>query len=395
MSAERRPAGPRGPATKGGPTSPTGRSGGRGGDRSAALRIGAVFVGLLVVGVFAFRTILAELSGASPAPSVPATATAPVATVAPGMQVTFVVEKGDTTTTISERLAQLGLVQSARAFRFLVIWRGAEDRLRAGSFVLRQGMTMDQVIEAFLAPQVREVSITFIEGRRIEEHAETLGKSGANIDSGQFLALARDGKFAYDFLQGLPKGATAEGYLFPDTYRVIPGETTPDQLVQLMLKRFGQVGTSKFLEDARKATRLPELTMHQLVTIASVVEREAVLPDERAKIAAVYLNRYRDGEGLFADPTVQYAAGKAGAWWPVLREAPRAVAPDSPYNTYVVRGLPPGPICSPGEASLRAAASPDSTPAKYFVRNDVKNDGSHVFATTLAEHEANRVKYQR
>jgi UPF0755 protein len=345
--------------------------------------------------VFAFRTILAEMSGAVPTPTVAPNAPVPVATVAPGTQITFVIKNGDTTTTISERLAQLGLVQSARAFRYLVIWRGADDRLRAGSFVVRQGMTMDQLIEAFLAPQIREVSITFIEGRRIEEHSESLGKSEANIDPTQFLALARDGKFAYDFLQGRPAGASLEGYLFPDTYRVIPGETSPDQLVQLMLRRFGLVGTPKFLEDARKATRLPDLTIHQLVTIASVVEREAVLPDERAKIAAAYLNRYRDGEGLFADPTVQYAAGKAGAWWPVLRDAPRLIAPGSPYNTYVVRGLPPGPICSPGEASLRAVAAPDATPAKYFVRNDVKNDGSHVFATTLAEHEANRLKYQR
>ena len=392
MADQRQPAGSRGdrPAA-----SAVRRTDGRRRDRSAALRIGAVLLGLLVVGVFAFRTILAEFSAGTGAPPVAVVATAPVATVLPGAQVTFVVEKGDTATTISERLAHMGLVQSARSFRFLVIWRGAEDRLRAGSFVLRQGMTMDQLIEALLAPQVREASVTFIEGRRIEEHAETLGKSGANVDPAQFLSLAREGSFGYDFLQARPVGTTLEGYLFPDTYRVIPGETTPEQLVQLMLRRFGQVGTPKFLEDARKSTRLPGLTLHQVVTIASVVEREAVLADERAKIAAVYLNRYRDGEGLFADPTVQYAVGKAGAWWPVLRDAPRAIAPDSPYNTYVARGLPPGPICSPGEASLRAVAAPDSTPAKYFVRNDVKNDGSHVFATTLAEHEANRVKYQR
>jgi UPF0755 protein len=392
MADQRQPAGPRDVRLS---ASPARRNGGQSRDRSAALRIGAVLLSLLVVSVFAFRTILAEFSAGTGTPPVAAVATAPVATVLPGAQVTFVIEKGDTTTTVSERLAQMGLVQSARAFRLLVIWRGAEDRLRAGSFVVRQGMTMDELIEAFLAPQVRETSVTFIEGHRIEEHAETLGKSGANVDVAQFLSLAREGAFAYDFLQARPVGTTLEGYLFPDTYRVIPGETTPEQLVQLMLKRFGQVGTPKFLDDARKSTRLPGLTMHQVVTIASVVEREAVLANERPKIAAVYLNRYRDGEGLFADPTVQYAAGKVGAWWPPLRDAPRTIAPDSPYNTYVARGLPPGPICSPGEASLRAVAAPEMTSAKYFVRNDVKNDGSHVFATTLAEHEANRVKYQR
>lgn len=365
-------------------------------DRGTGLRIGVVLVVLLVVGGYAFRTILAGLSGAPGTGGLPSTPfPVPVATVAPGATVDFTIEKGDTTTTVSERLAAVGLVQSARAFRLLAIWRGAEDRLRAGTFQVRQGMTMDQLIEAFVAPVVREVSVTFIEGRRLEEQAEALGQSPAGMEAARFLALARGGNLMYDFLQGRPGGTSLEGYLFPDTYRVIPGETTTDQLVHMMLKRFGQVATPRFLDDARAATRLPDLTMHQLVTVASIVEREAVLADERPRIAAVYLNRLRDGEGLFADPTVQYAAGKPGAWWPPLLDVPRAVAPDSPYNTYVVRGLPPGPICSPGEASLRAVAAPDPTPAKYFVRNDVKNDGSHVFATTLREHEANRARYQR
>jgi UPF0755 protein len=162
-----------------------------------------------------------------------------------------------------------------------------------------------------------------------------------------------------------------------------------------MLRRFGQIVTPQFVADVRSSTGLPDLTVHQIVTIASIVEREAAVPAERARIASVYLNRFRDGEGMFADPTVQYAVGKPGAWWPVLRDAPRLIAPDSPYNTYVKRGLPPGPIANPGEASLRAMASPDGGGFKYFVRNDVRNDGTHVFAVTLREHEANRVKYQK
>ncbi len=363
-------------------------------DRGAGVRIGIALVALLVVGGFAFRTILGELAGFAPPRAAVAT-TVPVPTVAPGATVAFMIEKGDSTTAVSERLAAIGLVDSARAFRLLVIWRGAEDRLRAGTFPVRQGMTMDQLIEVFAAPQVRDVSITFIEGRRLEEHAEVLGLSSANVEAGRFLALARDGSFMYEFLQGRPARTSLEGYLFPDTYRVVPGTTTADQLVHMMLKRFGEVATPKFLEDARRVTRLSELTMHQLVTVASIVEREAVLPDERGRIAAAYLNRFRDGEGLFADPTVQYAVGRAGAWWAPMRAAPRTIAPESPYNTYVVTGLPPGPICSPGEASLRAVAGPADTSEKYFVRNDVKNDGSHVFATTLREHEANRARYQR
>ncbi len=377
----------------------------RGGDFGGG-RIVIAFVFLLAVGGFAFDAIWLRMGDQQPSTVAvgdvtvaPRTASlgqsTPAPTVAPGAQTTFVIAPGDTATVISERLAEVGLVPNARLFRVAVIWRGAEDRMLAGSYQVRQGMSMNELIDAFQIPKVREVSLTFIEGRRLEEQAETIATSGAGIDPEQFLLSARRASFVYEFLQARPAGTTLEGYLFPDTYRVLPNDTTADDVIHLMLRRFGQIVTPQFVADVRSSTGLPDLTVHQIVTIASIVEREAAVPAERARIASVYLNRFRDGEGMFADPTVQYAIGKPGAWWPVLRDAPRLIAPDSPYNTYVKRGLPPGPIANPGEASLRAMASPDGGGFKYFVRNDVRNDGTHVFAVTLREHEANRVKYQK
>ncbi len=369
-------------------------------------RIVIAFAFLVAVGGFVFNAIWSGMNDPQTATvavgdmavttrTTSAGRSTPAPTVAPGAQVTFVIAPGDTATVIAERLAEVGLVPNARLFRMAVIWRGAEDRMLAGSYQIRQGMSMNELIDAFQIQKVREMTLTFIEGRRLEEQAETIATSAAGIDPEQFVLGARRANFVYEFLQARPAGTSLEGYLFPDTYRVLPNDTTADDVIHMMLRRFGQIVTPQYVAEVRRNTGLPDLTVHQIVTIASIVEREAAVPSERARIASVYLNRFRDGEGLFADPTVQYAVGKSGAWWPVLRDAPRLIAPDSSYNTYVQRGLPPGPIANPGEASLRAMASPDGSGFKYFVRNDVRNDGTHVFAVTLREHEANRVKYQK
>jgi UPF0755 protein len=337
------------------------------------------------------RDAAAGRSDAPPSqPSGTASETAP-RPPAPGEVVTFTIQRGETTAAIAERLAQMGLVPNALLFRLWVQWRGAEGKLQAGEYQLRQGMTMDELVETLQAAKAKEVAITFVEGRRIEEFAETLEKADAGIDAARFLALAQRGSFAYDFLDSKPPSASLEGYLFPDTYRVIPGKTTPEELIHMMLKRFGDTLTPQMREQARRQN----LTIHQFVTLASIVEREAQVKEERGLIAAVLLNRLRDKECLCADATIQYAIGRKGAWWPVLQDFARNIEPGSPYNTYTNAGLPPGPIANPGAAALKAVADPEKVDYKYYVRNDVKNDGSHVFARTLAEHEANIRRYQR
>jgi len=309
----------------------------------------------------------------------------------PGETVQFTISQGDTTAAVAQHLANMGLVPNAVLFRFWVQFRGAEGKLQAGDYQLRQGMSMDELIETLQAARAKDVPVTFIEGRRLEEFAAALDQANAGIDSQRFLDLARRGTFTYDFLESKPAGASLEGYLFPDTYRVIPGQTTPEDLIHQMLKRFGDNVTPQMRQEAQANG----LTIHQLVTLASIIEREAQVKEERPRISAVFYNRLRDKECLCADATIQYAIGNASNWWPTLRDQAKNIAPDSPYNSYTHNGLPPGPISNPGAASLKAAAEPEKTGYKYYVRDDVKNDGSHQFAVTLAEHEANIRKYQR
>jgi UPF0755 protein len=394
------------------------------------MRIAVVFIAMLAVSIYGISmlmrstptaefdvsAVLASLtrSDAAPAPPAPGdggtgepkgVAPQPVSQeaplpsarqLAPGEGITFTVHQGETTGSISDRLSQMGLVRNALLFRLRVQWRGAEGKLQAGDYQLAEGMSEDELIATMQAAKAKDVAITFIEGRRLEEFAEALEQADIGIDSKRFLELARRGNFAYDFLESKPAGASLEGFLFPDTYRVIPGKTTPEELIHAMLKKFGEQFPAAQRDAALKNSGL---TLYQAVTVASIVEREAQVKEERPRVAAVYINRLKDKEGLFADPTVQYALGtqqaKPGDWWPVLRDTPARILPDSPYNSYTKSGLPPSPIASPGAAALRAVADPEKTDVKYFVRNDVKNDGSHVFARTLAEHEANRVRYSK
>jgi UPF0755 protein len=181
-----------------------------------------------------------------------------------------------------------------------------------------------------------------------------------------------------------PAAADLEGYLFPETY-ALPRETSAAKLVGLMVARFRQL----FTADMQQAARVLELTPRQAVTLASLVEKETAQPSERPMVAAVYVNRLKIGMGMQADPTVIYALQRAGRYDGNLRREDLSF--DSPYNTYRYAGLPPGPIASPGLASLQAAVAPATVDYLYFVS---RNDGSHVFARTLAEHNENVRQYQ-
>lgn len=180
-----------------------------------------------------------------------------------------------------------------------------------------------------------------------------------------------------------PDASSLEGYLFPDTYKFDPG-TSATTIVDTMVRNFRKNWGDQI------AFITTGLTPHETVTLASIVETEAQVPEERPIVASVYLNRVRKRMLLGADPTVIYALKLAGRWDGNIRKADLQI--DSPYNTYRKPGLPPGPIANPGLASLRAATAPASTPHLYFVS---RNDGTHVFANTIAEHNRNVEKYQR
>jgi UPF0755 protein len=237
----------------------------------------------------------------------------------------------------------------------------------------------------------RDVELRFIEGWRLEEMANSLAVyEPAQIEAAEFLAIAkRERPFdlsPYPFLAGLPEGQSLEGFLFPDTYRV-PLDADAAYLIDAMLTNFDE----KVTPAMRQGFGAQGLSLSEAVTLASIVQREAVLAEERPLIAGVFLNRLAQGMSLGADPTVQYAAGYDAAgesWWKV----PLYVSDlefDSPYNTYIYVGLPPGPIAAPSLSALQAVANPTATDFIFFVA-DCESDivGDHKFSVTFDEHLA-------
>jgi UPF0755 protein len=254
-------------------------------------------------------------------------------------------------------------------------------------------MTMEEVAHELLFAQLREIQITIVPGWRIEEIAEMLATE-TTINPDEFLLVSRTGAFNYPFLSGRPAASSLEGYLVADTYR-IPADADATALVERLLEMFDQRVTLQMRRDAE--TR--GLSLHQLVTLASIVEREALLDEERPLVASVYLNRM-DGQlpeadgYLRADPTYQYARGYVpaeGKWWAGFQVDDVKVL-DSPYNTFLYAGLPPGPICSPSLASLKAVVYPaDSEYLYFYAKQD--GSGSHAFAKTYEEHLQNQAIY--
>jgi UPF0755 protein len=316
--------------------------------------------------------------------------------------VPFTIAPGESAAVVAERLEEEGLVSDATLFRYYLRYYALDAGLEAGEFSLRQAMTLPEIAETLSNARADEIEVRITEGWRLEQTADYLvSRPDLGIDPAAFLALARldpseleAGRLRtdFDFLAGLPAGATLEGYLFPDTYR-LPADATATDLIETMLYTFDRRVTLEI----RQAAAASGLSLHGAVTLASIVEREARLPEERPVIAGVFLNRLAQGIKLDADPTIQYALGfqpDTGEWW----KRPLVYADlelNSPYNTYQVAGLPPGPIASPGLASIEAVVYPAATDYLYFVVDCLSDTpGAHVFATTFEEHQANVARCQ-
>ncbi|MBI2846169.1 MAG: endolytic transglycosylase MltG [Chloroflexi bacterium] len=303
--------------------------------------------------------------------------------------VLFTISPGETAATIAPRLVSASLIRDAELFRLLAWYEGADVALLAGEYQLRPNMTMWEILDVFREGKVYEVSVTIPEGWRSEEIAEYLQSLGL-VDSQQFLAVVEEGGFSQNFLSDRSAGASLEGYLFPDTYS-FPPSLGSYGIIELMLENFGV----QFTPEMRAKAEERGMSIHQVVTLASIVEREAVLAEERPLIAGVLLNRLAVGMPLEADATVQYALGynsPTGTWWSDLAGiSPREV--DSPYNTYLYPGLPPGPIANPGLDSILAVLDPEETTHYFYYANYLLGDGSHVFAETYAEHLENIARY--
>lgn len=346
---------------------------------AATLAVAVLCVGVLFVGVFRYP----DRSHKGPAKSV-----------------TVTIEKGATLQQIARRLAEAGVVGSATRFRLYASWRGLAHRMKAGRYDLRQDMTPRAVLARLIAGVAEpEVIVTVPEGKHMLEVADLLARSGVGTRN-EIVRLMRDAAFVRSV--GV-QASTIEGYLFPDTYRLRPN--APKPALRNMAARFREVMTGLRREYPQRVEALRrELGFGEpeIVTMASIVEKETGRDSERPLVASAYLNRLRlptfQPKLLEADPTIVYgclAIETPSEACQRFRDRIRTAQlrdKDNPYNTYVHPGLPPGPIANPGRASLQAVLQPADTAFLYFVS---RNDGTHQFSSTLGEHRAAVQKYQR
>jgi len=291
---------------------------------------------------------------------------------------------------IGKELEAAGAIGSATQFEILVSLLGYQGSLQAGEYEFTPATPELDALYRVRRGVVSARTVTVLEGWRLEEVADAFEAQG--ILRGEFIAQARVRNFDFAFLDGLGGSATLEGYLFPARYPVRKGDTATDVLTG-MLQSF----ESNVPPDIAEQAEADGLTLHEVVTLASIIEREAVVPEERPVMAQVFLRRLREGIPLGADPTVQYAVAEDpdsvelyGYWKQELTRSDLEI--DSRYNTYQERGLPPGPISNPRLDSIVAVVNPADTNYLYFV---AKPDGSHAFASTLEEHQRNVDRYQR
>jgi UPF0755 protein len=281
---------------------------------------------------------------------------------------------------IGRRLVDAGIVADLWTFRAALWMTGRARDLKAGEYRFDRPLSTLDVIDRLARGDVHKRLLTFREGLDLAEMSRVFEEGG--FGSAADFVRAASNPAAVAELD--PDATDLEGYLFPETYALARG-TSADELVRQMVSLFLRSWEARLAKDAAAAG----LTPRQIVTLASLVEKETALAEERPLVAAVYRNRLRIGMGMQADPTVIYALQRAGRYDGNLTREDLQF--DSPYNTYRYAGLPPGPIAAPGLASLEATVRPADVSYLYFVS---RNDGSHVFAETLAEHNRNVREWQ-
>ena len=332
-------------------------------------------------------------------------------------QVEFLVESGDTARTIATKLETQGLIGDSRAFVYISVVRDLSGTLQQGTFILRKNMTPDQLVSALLAPPPgpQYVDIALRTGLRAEQITAKLETLPLQMDPSQFYDIVKappaellaDYPWLKTILADAPKGASLEGFLWPATYRVLP-DTTAEELVRLMLDKFAlNVGTARMAVPAARG-----LNFYQILTLASIVEHEALLDEEKPLIAGVYQNRLNPKlfprGTLESDPTIfflhdslELAKLPVSSWTQYVFWAPiKGGLTDAPlppdlagYNTVKSPGLPPGPICTPTITSIDAALEPDTKDGYLYFLAKGDGSGTSAFAKTFKEHQANIKRY--
>ena len=287
------------------------------------------------------------------------------------------IKTGSSFSHVANQLHQSGIISDARRFTLLARWRKATGQIHAGEDLFESSAKPSDILARLVAGDIRKFQVTIPEGFNLQEIAARLEKTGIG-SAEEFLSLCNDA----GFLNALGIVASSlEGYLFPETY-TYTSSTTPSQLLAAMVSQLRLQLTDELLQSAAALS----LNRHQLLTLASIIQKEAGNVMEMPLISSVFHNRLQRGIPLQADPTVIYGiTGFDGNLTRKQLETP------TPYNTYRKRGLPPGPIASPGQFALHAAANPVTSKALYFV---ARGDGTHEFTTTLKDHNRAVQRYQ-
>lgn len=305
------------------------------------------------------------------------------------------IAEGETAVDVADKLQVLGLISEAELFTQLLRYNGLDTRLQAGEYQLRRNMTLRQIGAALYRGRSAQLMVMVPPGWRMEQLADHL--TANEVMNGElFLQAAREGTVVnHALLHDRPPGQPYEGYLFPGTYP-LPDRATPADLITRMLDNMAGQLPANVLTLAQQRG----LTFYQAITLASIVERETAIPAEKPFVASVYLNRLKAGSSqplLQADPTVQYALGyqfASGQWWKTPVSLEEYAQVNSPYNTYLYPGLPPGPIASPSLDSIMAVLQPAQTDYLFFVCQRPRCEGGqHVFATSYEEHLQNVAVY--
>ena len=299
----------------------------------------------------------------------------------PDAKVDLTVESGASAQSVIDQLVDAGVLDNGTLLRNYMRYRALDVGIQAGSYEVTGAMTIRELALALQTARPPEVVVTIVEGWRLEQIADAISASALNFNGQGFLAAARAPLADHELAAATD---TLEGFLFPDTYRLEPN-SSPEAFLKTAMDNF----VRRVNPALRQSFESNGLTLSQAVTLASIVEREAIVPEERPLIAAVFLKRLRSGLPLEADPTVQYPLGRQpdGNWWKSSLTL-LDLEVDSPYNTYRNAGLPPAPIAAPGLASLEAVGSPIETTFLYF-RAACDGSGRHLFAETFDQHLQN------
>ncbi|GBF10084.1 endolytic transglycosylase MltG [Tepidibacillus infernus] len=330
---------------------------------------------VLVIGIFLIGYINSQLQ--------------PVQPNAQANQRVIEIPKGSHPNQIAKILKENQLIKSEFFFRWYVRYTGEAPGLKAGKYELSNNMSLKEIVQALVEGNaiLDIVRFTVPEGYTVEQIAANLSEQGI-INKEKFLQLAKIGSVADDFFKQIPSNPDVkyklEGYLFPKTYEVKKG-ATEEEIIKVMLEQFKKEWKPEWTTTIKKR----KMDMGQIITLASIIEREVVVDKERPIVAGVLYNRLNDHWNLQVDATIQYILGKQKE-----RLTYNDLKIDNPYNTYIYPGLPPGPISNPGIKSIEAAVSPTNNPYYFYVTKK-DNTGEHYFSKTFAEHQKNDARSRK